>query len=107
VGVLTGQQDWAADGALRASNLSHALLELGADAAGPGDKLWFIGGGRVYNETMNVAGTAVITVIDKVVVGDTYAPALGPEWVLKNVDPAEDWHAAAGTRYRFEARAHA
>jgi dihydrofolate reductase len=56
---------------------------------------------------MNVAGTAVITVIDKVVVGDTYAPALGPEWVLKNVDPAEDWHAAAGTRYRFEARAHA
>jgi hypothetical protein len=53
--VITGQRGWAAAGALRASNLSHAL-ELGAGVAGPNDRLWIIGGGRVYNEAMNVAG---------------------------------------------------
>ena len=105
--VITGQDGWAADGALRASNLSHAL-ELGAAAAGPGDRLWIIGGGRVYSEALNVAGTAVITVIDKVVVGDTYAPVLGPEWSLEAVEPADAWHTAAdSTRYRFETWSHA
>ena len=93
--VITGQDGWAADGALRASSLFHAL-ELGAAAAGPGDRLWIIGGGRVYSEALNVAGTAVITVIDKVVVGDTYAPVLGPEWSLEAVEPADAWHTAFG-----------
>lgn len=105
--VITSQDGWAADGAVRASGLSHAL-ELGAAVAGPGNRLWIIGGGRVYSEAMNVAGTAVVTVIDKVVVGDTYAPTLGPEWVLESTDPAEDWHEAAdSTRYRFETWSHA
>jgi dihydrofolate reductase len=96
--VITGQPDWAADGAVRAGSLGHAL-ELGAAAAGPGDTLWIIGGRRVYDEATNTAGTALITVIDAVVVGDTYAPALGPDWVLDTVDPVEDWHTGAdGTR---------
>lgn len=105
--VITSQDNWGAADAVRASSLSHAL-ELGAAVAGPNDGLWIIGGGRVYNEAMNVAGAAVITVIDKVVDGDTYAPSLGPDWELYEVDPAEGWHTAAnGTRYRFETWSHA
>lgn len=99
--VITSQKAWAAAGAVRASSLSHAP-GLGAAVARPGDRLRIIGGGRVYSEAVNVAGAAVITVIDKVVPGDTYAPTVGPEWVLATVDPAEDWQTAAdGTRYRF------
>ncbi|HEX9225205.1 MAG TPA: dihydrofolate reductase [Arthrobacter sp.] len=104
--VITSQGGWAADGAVRASSFSHAL-ELGAAAAGPADRLWIIGGGRIYDQAMNTAGTAVITVLDKVVNGDTYAPVLGPEWMLRTVDPTH-WHLAAdGTRYRFETWSHA
>jgi dihydrofolate reductase len=100
--VITSQDGWAADGALRASSLSHAL-ERGVAAAGPGDRLWIIGGGRVYGEAMNLAGTAIVTVIDADVAGDTYAPDLGFDWVLKELEPAEGWHVAAdGTPYRFE-----
>lgn len=49
---------------------------------------------------MNAAGTAVITVIEKIVVGDTYAPTLGPEWVMGDVDP----EACQGRRQPLPAR---
>jgi dihydrofolate reductase len=100
--VITGQDSWAADGAVRASSLSSAL-EKAAAAAGPGDRLWIIGGGRIYQEALAVAGTAIITSIDKYVDGDTYAPQLGPEWRLDVADPVTGIHTGAdGTRYRFE-----
>ncbi|HEX9088367.1 MAG TPA: dihydrofolate reductase [Arthrobacter sp.] len=105
--VITGQDAWAADGALRASSLSDAL-SLANGAAGPGERLWVIGGGRIYAEAMSVAGTAVITVIDKDVDGDTFAPELGAEWSMTAVEPATAWYEGAnGTRYRFETWSHA
>jgi dihydrofolate reductase len=100
--VITGRDGWAADGALRASSLAHAL-SLANGAAGPGGRLWVIGGGRIYAEALNVAGTAVITVIDKHVDGDTYAPQMGAEWSLDAAEPTAGWYSGAdGTRYRFE-----
>jgi len=105
--VITGQDAWAADGALRASSLSSAL-SLANGAAGPGERLWVIGGGRIYAEAMNVAGTAVITVIDKYVDGDTFAPELDAGWSLGASAPATGWHTGAdGTSYRFETWSHA
>lgn len=100
--VITGQDGWAADGAVRASGMSHAL-ELGAAAAGPEDRLWIIGGGSLYREALGVADKAVITVLDIDIDGDTYAPELSPGWASHDCEPADGWSVGAdGTRYRIE-----
>lgn len=105
--VITGQDAWAADGALRASSLLHALA-LADGAARPGERLWVIGGGRIYAEALSVAGAAVITVIDKHVDGDTFAPELDAGWSRRATDPVTGWHAGTDdTRYRFETWSHA
>lgn len=101
--VITSDPNWSAPGARRASSITTAM----ATAAGlPGSgQVWIIGGGMVYRESLllGVANTAVVTLIDSDVEGDTCAPELGPGWVLQSCDPEQDWSAAAdGTRYRIE-----
>ncbi|OSM43163.1 dihydrofolate reductase [Nesterenkonia sp. PF2B19] len=110
--VITGDADRAATitaaGAETASSLDAALdlaCSPGADGQPPA-KVWILGGGRIYAETVeqDLADAAVVTVIDLDVDGDTYAPQLPPSrWELCAADPAEGWHTAAdGQRYRFE-----
>jgi dihydrofolate reductase len=100
--VVTSQEAWAAEGAVRASSLPEALEAAGA-AANPGDRIWIIGGRRLYEEAVHVAETAIITVLDLDVAGDTTAPALPRPWVAHRREPARDWSTGAdGTRYRIE-----
>jgi dihydrofolate reductase len=100
--VITSQDEWAADGAVRASSLTDAL-EAADAAANPGDRIWIIGGRRLYQEAVHVAETAIITVLDLKVEGDTSAPALGRPWAAHRREPSEGWSVSAdGTRYRVE-----
>jgi dihydrofolate reductase len=100
--VVTSQAGWAARGAVRASNLQEAL-EAADAVAKPGDRIWIIGGKQLYEEAVHVAETAIITVLDLEVDGDTTAPRLPRPWVAHRREPAEGWSMAAdGTRYRIE-----
>ena len=107
--VITRDDAFAADGALRAASLDDALALARADLtrraaeapAQAGDALWVIGGGRVYTEAMARADLLVVTEIDLEVDGDTRAPAIPADFRRVEADPAEGWSEAAnGLRHR-------
>ena len=83
--VLTRQPGWSAPGAVTAQSLDEAI------AAADGD-VWVIGGASVYAAALDRADQVVRTRVHAQVDGDTYAPRLGPEWVLVARDPAEGLH---------------
>jgi len=90
--VLTRDPAWAADGARRAGSVGE-VLERDGD-------LWVIGGGEVYTTFLPHADRLVVTDVDLDVAGDTWAPAIGPEWTPVRRDPAEGWHpSSSGPRY--------
>ncbi len=101
--VITRDDDFADDGAVRARDLPEAL-EL-ARAALPdeaGATLWVIGGGAVYREAIDQADLLVVTEIDLDVEGDTTAPAIPSAFSLASADPEAGWHEAEnGLRYRM------
>ena len=73
--VMTRQADWASPGALRADSLAQAM------ALCPADKdIWAIGGAQIWAEALPLAQLALVTEIDAVFEGDTFAPKVGPEW---------------------------
>ena len=107
--VITRDDAFAADGALRAASLDEALALARTDLARrvaeapaqAGDVLWVIGGGRVYAEAMDRADLLVVTEIDLEIDGDTHAPAIPAGFRRVEADPAEGWHEAAnGLRRR-------
>jgi dihydrofolate reductase len=73
--VVTRQDDWQADGAVRVASLQGAL-----DHAAGAQTVWVIGGAQIYAEALPLADRLEITEIDRDFVGDAYAPTLGPEW---------------------------
>lgn len=100
--VVTSDPDFSARGAVRAGSLAAAMIEAGRSGAGS-DKIWIIGGARLYAEALKLADTVVMTRVDLDVEGDTRAPELGPDWVLEEVQPVSGVAiAASGTRYRYE-----
>ena len=108
--VVTQDDSYAADGALRAASLDEGLDLARTDLArraeeapeATGDVLWVIGGGRVYAEAMDRADLLVVTEIDLEVEGDTHAPAIPEDFRRVEADPAEGWHeAASGLRFRY------
>ncbi|MFK0006742.1 dihydrofolate reductase [Paenarthrobacter sp. NPDC090520] len=102
--VVTRNQEWAstpeAEGATVVSSLDAALLE--SQFAPGGQKVWIIGGGEIFEQSMGIANLAVITIIDAGLDGDTFAPELGDDWKFDTMAPAEGWLTANnGTKYRF------
>ena len=73
--VVTRQNDWHADGALRAGSLAHATELCPQDA-----EVWVLGGAEIYAQALPLASTAVVTEIDADFDGDAYAPQFGPQW---------------------------
>jgi dihydrofolate reductase len=70
--VLTRDPRWRADGAVVARSVDDVT----------GDDFWVIGGAEIYRAFLPRAGHIVRTTVDLEVAGDTYAPPLGPEWVV-------------------------
>lgn len=73
--VLTRQPDWQAAGAEVASSLNQALQH-----AQDADQIWVMGGANVYAQALSLADRLVVTEIDADFEGDSFAPAIGPEW---------------------------
>lgn len=76
--VLTRDDAYLAPGCTTVSSVGEALAE--ASAAGASE-LMVIGGGRVYAETLPLAGRILLTEVKAEVPGDTLFPALDPaQW---------------------------
>ena len=80
-----------------------AGLAAAAEADGL-DLVWVIGGATLYEQALDVATRAEITVIASDEDGDTHAPALDERWRLVAADPAPGgWHTSrSGLGHRFE-----
>ena len=90
--VLTSDPGWSADGARAAASVEQVLAEH--------ESFWVIGGGAVYAAFLPLADRVVVTDVDTLVEGDTWAPALGEGWRLETRTPAEGWTASSsGLRF--------
>lgn len=101
--VLTGSGRYQAPGAVVASSLDDALAVVGDRDA------WVVGGGSVYAAALPHADRVEVTIVDRGLRGDTYAPVLDERrWMSVAFEPIEGWYtsAAEGTRYRFVTYAH-
>jgi dihydrofolate reductase len=74
--VITRQENWQENGALRASSLNHSLqiCEQYSD-------VWIIGGAQIYAQALERAHSAVVTEIDALFEGDAFAPHFPDHWV--------------------------
>ena len=69
------------------------------------DLIWVIGGSTLFDQALDVATLAEVTVLemDEDVEGDTFAPVLDGSWRRTSVEPDTDWRESrTGARYRFE-----
>jgi dihydrofolate reductase len=65
------------------------------------EDLWVIGGGAVYAAFLPHAAEVVVTEVDAELPGDTWAPALDPDWVLGSRVPGSGWaESTGGLRFR-------
>jgi dihydrofolate reductase len=80
--VLTSDRTWSADGAHAVASVEQVLAEH--------ESFWVIGGGAVYTAFLPHADLLVVTHVDTLVEGDTWAPTL-EGWRLAQREPAEGW----------------
>lgn len=103
--VLTSDDATTAEATDAGAAVVHSLQE-GLDAAAGAEgaeEIWICGGGEVYAAYEPLADTALVTVINSHVAGDTHAPPLPADWKLALREPAEGWLTGAnGTEYRHE-----
>lgn len=97
--VITRQADWKAADATRVADLRQSLEAARATNA---KKIFIIGGGEIYKQSMGIADTIYITRVHATLEGDTYFPVIDEsEWELVSNEnfPADDKHAYA---YSFQ-----
>jgi dihydrofolate reductase len=93
--VVTRNDEWRENGATPVRSLDDALDQIGNVDA------WIIGGGQIFSEAVGRATLAVVTEINHGFRGDVYAPGLGSEWVVDNIEPAAGWtRSSTGFDYR-------
>jgi dihydrofolate reductase len=68
------------------------------------DLVWVIGGATLYEQALDVASLAEITVIETDVPGDTYAPELDGRWERTALDQHEGYRFERWERDRGEHR---
>ncbi|WP_410871944.1 dihydrofolate reductase [Nocardia sp. A7] len=90
--VVTRQTDWSTEGAERAASVPDALAMTGETDT------WVAGGGEIYRAALPLATTLLVTEVDTTVVGDAFAPVIGPEW---HADDAPWLTSKTGLRYRI------
>jgi dihydrofolate reductase len=90
--VLTSDPEWSEEGARRSGSVAEVLDEHPA--------AWVIGGGAVYAAFLPHADRLVVTDVDTLVDGDTWAPAIGDEWSRVSRTPDDGWSVSTtGLRY--------
>lgn len=79
--VITRDTAWTADGVAVAHDLLTAIKSAKADATRLGkDRIFVIGGGEIYRQSLSMADILEITEVDLDVQGDTHYPAIGNEF---------------------------
>lgn len=101
--VVTRNTQWSHDGAEPHYSVADALRTAQEGLSGD-DVVWVIGGSHIFAETLPHADRVEVTFIKSAVRGDTFAPALGDEWMLDDasVEHANEWFTSTtGLEYRF------
>jgi len=91
--VLTSDPRWSAAGARCAGSVAQVLQQH--------DSLWVIGGGAVYAAFLPHADRLVVTDVDVLVEGDTWAPVIGPEWQRVARTPESGWSFSSSSGLRY------
>lgn len=97
--VITRQKDWQRDTVITVSNIEEALQKARETNS---KKIYIIGGGEIYKQSMDIADSIFITRVHAVVEGDAYFPVIDEtKWKLvSNEDfPTDEKHAYA---YSFQ-----
>lgn len=97
--VVTRNNEWHADGALRARDLEHALKQAAETDA---REVFVIGGGEIYTQAMPMAHRIYLTRVNDAPDADVFFPLLKEsEWkLLSRLEfPSDDKHAHP---YTFE-----
>jgi dihydrofolate reductase len=91
--VLTSDPTWSVEGAQPAASVEEVLAEH--------DSLWVIGGGAVYAAFLPYADRLVVTDVDVVVEGDTWAPEIGDGWRRASRTPEVGWSFSSSSGLRY------
>lgn len=100
--VITRDKNWSADGVKVAHSLEDALVQASQDvksSANP-DKLFIIGGGEIFKQTLSMMDCLEITRIDLDVGGDAFYPAIPDDFTL--VASEQGISEKTGTKFVFE-----
>jgi len=92
--VITRQANWQAQGAEVAHSLEQAIQQCAQE-----ETAWVIGGADIYRQALPLAQKIVITEIDADFSGDAFAPELGGEWQVAQVEPKQI--SQTGLPFRF------
>lgn len=77
--VLTKQENWSAENVFTVKSIEAAFqLAKSADYK----EVYIIGGAEIYSQTLPMADFVYLTRVDAEVEGDSFFPALGPQWIL-------------------------
>jgi dihydrofolate reductase len=97
--VITSNTAWQAEGTITATGLPDALEKAALTNC---KEIFIIGGGEIYRQSMEIAGTIYITRVHATLEGDTFFPVIDEaKWqLISNEDfAADDKHAYA---YSFQ-----
>lgn len=76
--IVVSRTKLSIDGVDVVDNISDALT----------DDCFIIGGGQIYEKTIDIADKIYLTVIDSDFKGDTFFPVIGDDWKITSVE----WH---------------
>ena len=96
--VVTRNEHWSAEGAVRAGSIDEALAS--AEASAP-DWIWVIGGAEIFDRLIDRADRLEVTELDLAVAGDAFAPSVDLTWRLVDADGPESHVSRTGIGYRF------
>jgi len=78
--VVTGNENWAAEGVLVAQNLSEAIAKAEEQNF---KEISIIGGGEIYRQSMSIADKIILTRVHASFDADTFFPEIDPkQWSL-------------------------
>lgn len=89
--IITRNLEYEADGCEVVSSLEEALLLTNNDC-------FIIGGGEIYNQSIELADRIYLTLVNKEFEGDTTFPELGKEWAKMS---RKDFEADEKNEYNY------
>lgn len=98
--IVTRQKDYKVEGCVVVHSLEEALQMLKNEA-----RIFIIGGGQIYHQSMSFGTKIELTRVHTKVEGDAFFPEINPlEWKLTNQEfhPKDDRHAFDFTYQTFE-----